>query len=89
MSRLPHEAEATIKRAVIGGPQGRLASCGAGPSGAIDKLQQIFGVSLLPLTRQTGGEYPREFLGDERFASSSASDSRLSSSRRTSTTATK
>ncbi len=67
MSRLLHEAEAMIKRAVNAGPQGRIVACGTGATGAIDKLQQILGIALAPATRRTLGEELRQFLGDERF----------------------
>jgi len=67
MSRLLHEAETMIKRAVNAGPQGRIVACGTGATGAIDKLQQILGVALPPATRRAVGEELRQFLGDERF----------------------
>jgi selenocysteine lyase/cysteine desulfurase len=67
MSRLLHEAEATIKRAVNAGPQGRIIACGTGATGAIDKLQQILGVALSPATRKMVGDELREFLGDAQF----------------------
>ena len=67
MSRLLHEAEAMIKRAVNAGPQGRIVACGTGATGAIDKLQQILGIALPPATRRTVGEELREFLGEARF----------------------
>lgn len=67
MSRLLHDAERMIKRAVNAGPGGRLIACGTGATGAIDKLQQILGISLPPATRKTVGEELREFLGDARF----------------------
>lgn len=67
MSRLLHEAEATIKSAVNAGPHGRIVACGTGATGAIDKLQQIIGVALPPATRRVLGDELREFLGDERF----------------------
>ncbi|MFO1392174.1 MAG: aminotransferase class V-fold PLP-dependent enzyme [Steroidobacteraceae bacterium] len=67
MSRLLHDAERTIKRAVNAGPQGRIVACGTGATGAIDKLQQILGVSLAPATRRAVGDELREFLGEERF----------------------
>jgi len=51
MSRLLHEAESAIKRAVNAGPQGRIVACGTGATGAIDKLQQILGVAIAPATR--------------------------------------
>ena len=67
MSRLLHEAELTIKRAVNAGPNGRIIACGTGATGAIDKLQQILGVSLPPATRKVVGDQLREFMGDEPF----------------------
>lgn len=67
MSRLLHEAERMIKRAVNAGPGGRLVACGTGATGAIDKLQQVLGVALPPATRQVVGEELRGFLGDARF----------------------
>lgn len=67
MSRLLHEAERMIKRAVNAGPHGRIIACGTGATGAIDKLQQILGISLPPATRKVVGEELREFMGGERF----------------------
>ncbi len=67
MSRLLHEAERMIKQSVNAGPHGRIIACGTGATGAIDKLQQILGVSLPPATRMVIGEELREFLGEERF----------------------
>ncbi len=55
MSRLLHEAERTIKRAVNAGPHGRIVACGTGATGAIDKLQQILGVALATRHAQGGG----------------------------------
>ena len=52
MSQLLHEAEEAIKNSVNAGPSGRIVACGTGATGAIDKLQQIVGVSLAPATRQ-------------------------------------
>jgi len=52
MSQLLHEAEEAIKKSVNAGPDGRIIACGAGATGAIDKLQQIVGVALPPATRQ-------------------------------------
>jgi selenocysteine lyase/cysteine desulfurase len=66
MSRLLHEAEAMIKRAVNAGPQGRIVACGTGATGAIDKLQQILGVALPPATRRVLGDELRQFLGHQR-----------------------
>ena len=67
MSRLLHEAEATIKSALNAGPDGRIVACGTGATGAIDKLQQIIGVALPPATRRVLGQELRQFLGDDRF----------------------
>ena len=52
MSQLLHEAEEAIKKSVNAGSSGRIIACGTGATGAIDKLQQIIGVSLPPATRQ-------------------------------------
>jgi len=52
MSQLLHEAEASIKKSVNAGPNGRIIACGTGATGAIDKLQQIVGVALPPVTRK-------------------------------------
>ena len=56
MSQLLHEAENAIKKSVNAGPQGRLIACGTGATGAIDKLQQIIGVTLAPATRKNLGD---------------------------------
>ena len=55
MSQLLHEAEEAIKQSVNAGPQGRIIACGNGATGAIDKLQQIVGVTLSPATRKNLG----------------------------------
>jgi selenocysteine lyase/cysteine desulfurase len=52
MSQLLQEAEEAIKESVNAGPNGRIIACGTGATGAIDKLQQIIGVSLPPVTRE-------------------------------------
>jgi selenocysteine lyase/cysteine desulfurase len=52
MTQLLKEAENSIKRSVNAGNTGRIISVGSGATGAIDKLQQIIGVSLPPATRQ-------------------------------------
>ena len=67
MSRLLHEAERTIKRAVNAGPQGRIVACGTGATGAIDKLQQILGIALAPATRKVVSDQLRAFMGDTKF----------------------
>ena len=56
MSQLLHEAEEAIKNSVNAGPDGRIIACGTGATGAIDKLQQIIGVSLAPATRRNINE---------------------------------
>ncbi len=55
MSQLLHEAEEAIKDSVNAGPQGRIIACGTGATGAIDKLQQIIGVTLAPATKRNLG----------------------------------
>jgi selenocysteine lyase/cysteine desulfurase len=55
MSQLLHEAEEAIKESVNAGPQGKIIACGTGATGAIDKLQQIIGVTLPPATRRNLG----------------------------------
>ena len=52
MTFLLEEAEDHIKHSVNAGPGGRLVAFGTGATGAIDKFQQIIGVSLPPATRQ-------------------------------------
>jgi len=51
MTQLLHEAEDAIKNSVNAGPDGRIIACGTGATGAIEKLQQIVGVALSPVTR--------------------------------------
>ena len=51
MTQLLWEAEASIKRSVNAGESGRIICVGSGATGAIDKLQQLIGVSLPPVTR--------------------------------------
>ena len=64
MSQLLHEAEEAIKQSVNAGPEGRIIACGTGATGAIDKLQQIIGVTLAPATRKNLGA----MLDDEELA---------------------
>ncbi len=52
MTHLLHEAEDIIRGAVNAGPGGRVLACGTGATGAIDRLQQILGVALSPMTRR-------------------------------------
>jgi selenocysteine lyase/cysteine desulfurase len=56
MSQLLHDAEQYIKDSVNAGPNGRIVACGTGATGAIDKLQQIIGVTLAPATRRNLGD---------------------------------
>ncbi|MEM8600645.1 MAG: aminotransferase class V-fold PLP-dependent enzyme [Bacteroidota bacterium] len=49
-TKLLHEAEAAIKRAVNAGPGGKVIVCGSGSTGAIHKLQEILGVAIPPAT---------------------------------------
>ena len=49
-TRLLHDAEAAIKRAVGAGEGGKVICCGNGSTGAIHKLQQILGVAIPPAT---------------------------------------
>ncbi len=68
MSQLLHEAEEAIKKSVNAGPNGRIIACGTGATGAIDKLQQIIGVTLAPATRKNLDEalhrVPADIGGD-------------------------
>src|SRR6056297_1291022 len=64
-TQMLHEAEALIKQSVNAGPDGRLIACGTGSTGAIDKLQQILGITLPPATRRRVGGMLREHFGDE------------------------
>jgi selenocysteine lyase/cysteine desulfurase len=65
-SRLLHEAEHAIKRAVNAGPRGRLIACGTGATGAISKLQQLLGIAIPPATRSMLDSQFEAFLGHER-----------------------
>jgi len=65
MSQVLHDAEQSIKKSVNAGPQGRLIACGTGATGAIDKLQQILGVTLAPATRRNLAEALDEDLLNE------------------------
>lgn len=53
MTQLLKEAGESIKRSVNAGKTGRIITVGSGATGAIDKLQQLIGVSLPPATRQS------------------------------------
>ena len=63
MTQLLREAEASIKRSVNAGESGRIICAGNGATGAIDKLQQIIGVSLPPVTRRHLGTLLSNSLG--------------------------
>ncbi len=64
MTRLLHEAETAIKRAVHAGPSGKLIAIGAGSTAAIDKFQQLVGVALPPATGQLLAQLRREHMGE-------------------------
>jgi selenocysteine lyase/cysteine desulfurase len=63
-TRLLHEAEAAIKRALNAGPDGKVIATGAGSTAAIHKLQEILGVALPPATREFLAEAARAAVGD-------------------------
>ena len=67
MTRLLSEAEESIKRSVNAGNSGRIISVGSGATGAIDKLQQLIGVSLPPATRQHLGTLLGNALGADKL----------------------
>lgn len=66
MTRLLHEAQSCIKRAVNAGPGGKIIACGTGATGAIHRLQELIGVALAPATRQALFGELTEFIGAER-----------------------
>ena len=67
MTQLLREAEESIKKSVIAGDTGRIISVGNGATGAIDKLQQLIGVSLPPATRQQLETLLGNALGPEKL----------------------
>jgi len=67
MTQLLREAEESIKRSVHAGESGRIISVGSGATGAIDKLQQLIGVSLPPVTRLQLGTLLGNALGSEKL----------------------
>ena len=67
MTQLLSEAEESIKQSVNAGESGRIICVGSGATGAIDKLQQLIGVSLPPATRQHLGKLLGNALGDEKL----------------------
>jgi len=64
MTHLLEEAELAIKQSVNAGPDGRIVCVGSGATGAIDKLQQIIGVTLPPATRQNLSRMLTDLLGE-------------------------
>ena len=52
MTKILHQAESIIKSSVNAGDHGRLIAVGTGSTGAIDKLQQILGVAMSPVSWQ-------------------------------------
>lgn len=66
MTQLLHQAEASIKRSVNAGKSGHIINVGVGATGAIDKLQQIIGVSLPPVTRKNMVGLLANALGDDK-----------------------
>jgi selenocysteine lyase/cysteine desulfurase len=67
MTQLLKEAEDSIKRSVNAGETGRIICVGSGATGAIDKLQQLIGVSLPPVTRQLLGTLLGNALGSDKL----------------------
>lgn len=67
MTQLLREAEASIKRSVNAGKTGHIINVGAGATGAIDKLQQIIGVSLPPVTRMQLAGLLCKALGEDKI----------------------
>ena len=67
MTQLLREAEESIKKSVNAGDTGRIISVGNGATGAIDKLQQLIGVSLPPATRQQLETLLGNALGPEKL----------------------
>ncbi len=65
MTRLLHDAETSIKKAVNAGPGGRIISVGTGATGAIDKYQQILGIAIAPATRAARREHMTEYFGND------------------------
>ncbi len=66
MTRLLHQAETVIKKSVNAGPDGRIIAHGTGATGAIDKLQQILGISLPPVSREKLDHCLDDFFGEEK-----------------------
>jgi len=68
MTQLLREAEESIKRSVNAGENGRIINVGSGATGAIDKLQQLIGISLPPVTRKNLSTLLGEALGQDKVA---------------------
>jgi len=64
-TRLLHEAESAIKRAVGAGSSGKVICCGNGSTGAIHKLQQLLGIAIPPATLRELAERLDPQLEDE------------------------
>jgi selenocysteine lyase/cysteine desulfurase len=64
MTHLLEAAESSIKQSVNAGEEGRIVCVGTGATGAIDKLQQIVGVTLPPATRLNLTRMMEDALGD-------------------------
>ncbi|MEO0556852.1 MAG: aminotransferase class V-fold PLP-dependent enzyme [Bacteroidota bacterium] len=65
-TRLLHEAEAAIKRAVGAGPTGKVICCGNGSTSAIHKLQQLLGIAIPPATlREVADRLDRQLVDEE------------------------
>ena len=75
-TRLLHDAEAAIKRAVGAGEGGKVICCGNGSTGAIHKLQQILGIAIPPATLREIGAHLDGELADEEAAGRKALDLR-------------
>lgn len=66
MTQLLHEAEAIIKSAVNAGPCGRIIAVGTGATGAIDKIQQILGITCSPSTHEFLLGALDDFIGEDK-----------------------
>lgn len=64
MTQLLHQAEEAIKECVNAGEHGKIVCTGTGATGAIDKWQQILGVTLAPATRERVMTILRSGLGE-------------------------
>ena len=63
-THLLHDAEASIKRSLNAGPDGRVVCVGAGSTAAIHKLQEFLGVAVPPATREAYFQMSRDAFGD-------------------------